>query len=209
MTSGDAAPERWLPVVGYEEWYEVSDRGRVRSLDPVARGRHKPGMILSPFLTVGYPSVTLWPRQRDGNGKPIKRTSLIHDLMLTAFVGPRPPGMECCHEDDVKTNNVLGNLSWGTSLDNKADMRRNGGHGNTKKVTCKRGHRLVVPNLKPRKNPEERECLSCSRAHRAVARCRRIGATPLPLADYADSFYRVLMGAYARGTGGDSSVGDA
>jgi hypothetical protein len=50
----------------------------------------------------------------------------VHRLVLEAFVGPRPPGMECRHLDGNKANNSLANLCWGTSKENTADSRRHG-----------------------------------------------------------------------------------
>ena len=47
-------------------------------------------------------------------------------LVLEAFVGPCPSGMECCHYDDNQRNNVLSNLRWGTKSDNAMDRVRNG-----------------------------------------------------------------------------------
>ena len=60
----DSTRETWRPIPGYEGFYEVSDLGRVRSLDHVkidAMGRRRPfiGKVLSPALTEGYPMVTL------------------------------------------------------------------------------------------------------------------------------------------------------
>lgn len=52
----------------------------------------------------------------------------IHRLVLEAFVGPCPKEMECCHRDDIPSNNKLTNLYWGTRLDNCKDRIR---HGNT------------------------------------------------------------------------------
>lgn len=50
----------------------------------------------------------------------------VHTLVLTAFFGPRPDGMECCHEDGSRTNNALSNLRWDTPSANKNDERRHG-----------------------------------------------------------------------------------
>jgi hypothetical protein len=50
----------------------------------------------------------------------------VHDLVLEVFVGPCPPGMECCHRDGVSTNNFVANLRWGTSASNQADRARHG-----------------------------------------------------------------------------------
>lgn len=122
--------ERWLPIPGYEEIYEVSDLGRVRSLDrviykrvtrdgPFVRTRRK-GKILSGALdTHGYWMVNLCV---DGTSK----TALVHQLVLTAFVCSKPEGLECRHLDGVRVNNRLSNLIWGTTLENSEDKKRHG-----------------------------------------------------------------------------------
>lgn len=47
---------------------------------------------------------------------------MIHVLVLTAFVGPCPEGMECRHfPDRNRSNNRLTNLSWGTRTENMQD----------------------------------------------------------------------------------------
>lgn len=50
----------------------------------------------------------------------------VHRLILEAFTGPCPPGMECCHEDGDPANNRLSNLRWDTHRANKEDERRHG-----------------------------------------------------------------------------------
>jgi hypothetical protein len=50
----------------------------------------------------------------------------ISRLVLEAFVGPCPPGMECCHNDGDPTNNRLGNLRWDSHRSNMADKTRHG-----------------------------------------------------------------------------------
>lgn len=117
--------ERWRSVVGYEGFYEVSEFGGVRSLDRVGvcgrpRALHR-GRVLKPFVDSGngYLAVNL-----SKCGKAKKRT--VHTLVLEAFVGPRPLGMEGCHGDGDRTNARLGNLSWGTPEKNWDDKRRHG-----------------------------------------------------------------------------------
>lgn len=58
------------------------------------------------------------------NGK--RANKYVHSLILEGFVGPRPPGLEGCHENGVGTDNRIGNLRWGTSQSNKNDMIRHG-----------------------------------------------------------------------------------
>lgn len=50
----------------------------------------------------------------------------VGSLVLSAFVGPRPAGLVCCHIDDDVTNNAPSNLRWGTQQSNCADRDRNG-----------------------------------------------------------------------------------
>lgn len=112
--------ERWAPVPGYEGFYEVSDRGRVRSLDRwVRRGggtQFWRGRVLRQQERTGYRAVTL---QRDG-----RRTFRVHRLVAMAFVGGDGP--VCRHLDGNPLNNSADNLAWGTSSDNSEDSRRHG-----------------------------------------------------------------------------------
>lgn len=156
--------EEWRDVPGWSGYYQVSNHGRVRSLDRTiitkAGKRHRlKGKAFRPARNeYGYPRLSL-----KKHGAEVKR--YVHHLVLEAFVGPCPPGMEACHWNDIPDDNRLENLRWGTSAENKADMARNGGNKNRKKSHCVRGHLLASPNLRnsPSK-PDGRECLSCRRA---------------------------------------------
>jgi hypothetical protein len=53
-------------------------------------------------------------------------TEYVHVLVLTAFKGPCPPGLECCHDDGNPANNHVSNLDWGTRAKNSADKKRHG-----------------------------------------------------------------------------------
>lgn len=53
----------------------------------------------------------------------------LHKMILEAFVGPRPEGMEVLHIDGDKANNQLSNLRWGTHLENCVDRSRHGSTG--------------------------------------------------------------------------------
>jgi hypothetical protein len=118
--------ERWFPVVGYEGFYEVSNCGRVRSITrevPYGRfGRtiYKGRMLKLTRIKNGYLTVKLALRGHT-------RTTYVHDMVLRAFVGPRPFTLakgEIRHLDGVKTNNALSNLKYGDILENAADRVR-------------------------------------------------------------------------------------
>jgi hypothetical protein len=109
--------ERWRAVVGFEGAYEVSDHGRVRSLDRVinmrdGRQRRHEGIVLraSPNHH-GYPTVSLrW------NGKASEVN--VHVLVAAAFLGDNSGAAEVNHIDGVKTNNRVVNLEWVPHADN-------------------------------------------------------------------------------------------
>ncbi len=67
----------------------------------------------------GYKSIMLCQ-----NGK-VKRF-LVHRLVLFAFKGNCPKGMEGCHNDDIKTNNNIKNLRWDTPKNNRKDALQHG-----------------------------------------------------------------------------------
>lgn len=116
--------ERWLPVLEFEGHYEVSDRGRVRSLtrkvvharsgQQTVRGR----MLALNLDTHGYPRLML-----RCDGKSYSRA--VHRLVLSAFV-PRPDweSMHVNHKDGVTTNNQLQNIEWCTPSENRAHSYR-------------------------------------------------------------------------------------
>jgi hypothetical protein len=108
--------EAWLPVVGWEAWYEVSDLGRVRRIDyrvnrPVNDRRVV--TLLSPSLNSGgYLSVIL-------SAPGVKRrTRVVHLLVADAFLGPRAPGLEIDHVDMNRANPRLANLEAVTHREN-------------------------------------------------------------------------------------------
>ena len=98
--------EIWKSIAGYERIYEVSDLGRVRSLNFHREGRTK---VLKPGKDrYGYLYVILC---KDGIHKHMK----VHRLVAQAFL-PNPNGLEMVnHRDEVPTNNAVSNLEWCTA----------------------------------------------------------------------------------------------
>lgn len=164
MATSQPTNEHWKPVIGHEGSYEVSDQGRVRSLDRTATRSdgvrvHVKGRMLKPYTSKsGHKSVIM---QVDGN---VTR-SLVHRLVLSAFVGECPDGMEACHWNDVPGDNRLENLRWATRRENNLDRVRNGKHPMSNKTHCKRGHEFTADNVRveAHKNGFKRRCLACER----------------------------------------------
>ena len=110
------ASELWVPVLGYEDHYEVSNFGRVRSVPRVVEGRWGPTKRLGCMLAL-----------KPANGKYLKASLCkdgvltqhqVHRLVLLSFVGEPPEGFVCDHIDCDIRNNSLANLRWLSSADN-------------------------------------------------------------------------------------------
>ena len=111
--------ERWCPIAGFENLYEVSDRGRIRSHQKIGRPAH--GGILSQWADAkGYKRVRLSDGKRSLN-------IYVHRLVLQAFVGPRPSEIhETNHKNGRKADNRIENLEWVTPVENNAHSVANG-----------------------------------------------------------------------------------
>lgn len=164
--------EAWLPVAGHEGRYEVSDRGRVRSLARVNRmGRRVPGRIRRCYRDArGYLTLDLW---KDNE----KQRAYVHRLVCESFNGPQPSEAEFLvrHLDDNPANNDPANLAWGTPQDNTDDLLRNKGHWRRVRSHCLHGHPFSGTNLRIQTKPNgktRRVCVTCVR-DRNVAAWRR------------------------------------
>lgn len=117
--------ERWAPIAGYEGLYEISDHGRVRALTETHGGvksrRAVPLLLSISTGSNGYMFIALYRDSRFKN-------RFMHDLVLEAFVGPRPQGFVAAHDDGTRANNYWRNLFWKTQSDNLADRLRHGTH---------------------------------------------------------------------------------
>ncbi len=133
--------ETWKPVTGYEALYEVSDLGRIRSMDRICQHKNgatstRRGRILKPALRAGYPFINLC---LDG----IHRQVHVHRLVAEAFC-PKEPGNEVVnHLDGDKTNNHAANLEWTTHQGNAAhafasglNRARHGEESHSSKLTA-------------------------------------------------------------------------
>ena len=111
--------EVWKAVVGHEGRYLVSNLGRVWSV----RYRHHPGGRLLKLTPVPSGHLTVNLHAND-----VKKTWHVHRLVMNAFVGPKPRGLETRHLDGNPANNELSNLQYATRSRNALDRKWHGGH---------------------------------------------------------------------------------
>ncbi|MGH7743372.1 MAG: NUMOD4 domain-containing protein [Candidatus Dormibacteria bacterium] len=193
-----ARVEVWLTVVGYAGYYEVSDRGQVRSVPRVIeyadhRVRFYPECVLAQTpssdgrLGVGL-SVENLVRRRP-----------VHQLVLEAFVGPRPDELVGCHNDGVFTHNWPGNLRWDTQSSNMFDKTLHGTDHYRNRERDPLGHLLVSPNLRAADlRLGHRACKACNRAMADRQRARARGQY-FDLSVAADRHYdRIMIGMVER-----------
>jgi hypothetical protein len=182
--------EQWRDIPG-NPGYQVSDHGRVRSLDRVVtyssgQVHHYKGRVLRTPLNrqTGYPFVGLHNQGQ-------RQHRYVHSLVAETFIGPRPEGMEVCHSDGDPANNRVGNLRYGTRSDNELDKVRHGTNPHAAKTHCPRDHELFAENIPPSEAKRgKRKCLACNRAHSRVH--YRPELKPQFKA-IADSYYQAIL----------------
>ena len=189
MDTSQPTIEQWRDIPGHPG-YQVSDHGRVCSLDrtiTTANGhvrRYKGKVLSTPLSKRGYPHVDLWNRGES-------QVRYVHSLVAETFIGPRPEGMEVCHNDGSKTNNHVDNLRYGTPSENELDKLRHGTNYNAAKTHCPRGHELFAENIPPSSAKRgKRTCLACSRARRRVHRYPELKPQ---LQAIADSYFNAIL----------------
>lgn len=110
--------EIWKDILGYEGLYQISNLGRVKSLnyqgikgraEILTHSKHRGGYLMIKLCKCGN-----------------KKAVTIHRLVATAFI-PNSDNLPCvCHRDDNPKNNNADNLFWGTQQDNMKDKRNKG-----------------------------------------------------------------------------------
>lgn len=168
--------EMWRPAPGCVG-IEVSNHGRARN---------RWGRILRGSVDKGYHRVHV---RVVGGEYRIKR---VHRLVLEAFVGPCPPGMEARHLNGNPGDNRLANLEWATPAENNRDILRHGRNVNANRTHCPRRHPLVEGNLVPSQlRRGRRTCLACDRA-RNYGRRRLWSVDSAEFQALADSYFAAL-----------------
>ena len=109
-------------VPGYPG-YRVGSDGTVWSQHTVGGGKTPNGEWLLKRPTrhnrSGYSYTGLYAKKKT-------RTTAVHRLIATVFLGPRPVGMQCRHLNGDQADNRVENLAWGTAQDNADDKAAHG-----------------------------------------------------------------------------------
>ena len=166
MAEHNSSTEEWRPIVGSEGRYEVSSEGRVRSLR--LRNRMSDKLCQPPRL------LALCENGSGYLAAYVGRTRLVAGLVLEAFVGPRPNGMQSAHQDGNKQNNSVDNLRWMTP---KANSLQKWEHGTMQQGEDNAAHRLTEDAV--------REIRQCASTEKRADLARRFGVCE-------DSVYNVL-----------------
>lgn len=170
--------EIWKDVKGYEELYQVSNLGRVRSLDRLDGANHRlKGSIMKGCeITGGYLGVTLYKNS-------VVSSKKIHRLVAEAFIPNSEHKPQVNHINEDKTNNMVSNLEWMTAKENNNHGTRNERIGRA--VSKSKSIPIIATNIKTGESTEfygTREC------------ARQLGL-------YQSTITRVLQGKYKQ-TGG-------
>lgn len=165
MQHNISTPEEWRDIPGWEGYYQVSDQGRVRSVDRVVHGVdgreiNRKGKIIKlrardeRHLKAGL--------SRAGEQKKF----YVHRLVVEAFHGAIPQGFVVRHLNGDPKDNRAGNLAIGTHSENYFDAVKHGTRRNSQESKCLRGHDYSDRSLASwdSRNQEE-ACKACSQAH--------------------------------------------
>ena len=115
----------WVKIKGYEDFYEISPNGKIRSkdrtmTDKIGRTRSWKGKILNPDIAPnGYYRVSFSINRK-------RKQFYVHRLIAEYFI-PNPKNLpQVNHIDGNKLNNSLDNLEWVTVQDNVIHAYKNG-----------------------------------------------------------------------------------
>ena len=104
--------EIWKPIIGYENIYNISNLGRIKSI------RNNIILKLHPDKD-GYLRTNI-----SKNG--VRKNCYPHTEVAKSFLGSKPENKEINHKDTIKSNNYESNLEYVTSSENKIHAQENG-----------------------------------------------------------------------------------
>lgn len=114
----------WKAVQEYENRYEVSDSGEVRSIDrsfltKLGKIEHRKQRVIKQFLKSGYLQVGLCKKN-------VTRWFIVHRLVALAFIPKVAGRCQVNHINGIKTDNRVENLEWVSPKENQLHALKNG-----------------------------------------------------------------------------------
>jgi hypothetical protein len=112
--------EIWVPVYGLPA-YQVSNLGNIKRIAHV--GFHKR------YGNRNFQERMLKPAKNNDGYLRLnigKKHKFVHVIVLESFVGPRPKGMQVCHNNGKPDDNRLENLRWDSPKNNVQDRKKHG-----------------------------------------------------------------------------------
>lgn len=121
--------EVWKPVIGMEGFFEVSDAGRIRAVERTVRFVSKKGneswrtkkahIMRTQVTNSGYDLAHL-------SIDDVRKAKTVHSIVAAAFIGPRPKGLDVCHNNGDRRDNRAVNLRYDTRSANHLDRVAHG-----------------------------------------------------------------------------------
>jgi len=177
--------EIWKPIVGYEEFYEISSCGRVKSIFGGQGSKYKinDGIVKGWVQKVrkGYSRKLVALSDRKTKSKGFK----VHRIMLIAFVGPPKKGQVSRHINGDSLDNRIENLAWGTQLENIQDSIKHGTHSKPPIHYGEKHHNAKITN----------EQVEIIKAHKfkhgdKAIFAKRYGCHPITITRIKDGIFR-------------------
>jgi hypothetical protein len=111
--------EYWIPLVGYEGLYEISNLGRIKSLSKeYGGGFHREFILSESYTSDGYSQIRL-------TNKSGRKCFKIHRLVAKCFIPNIYNKLEINHKNGVKKDNSVLNLEWCTRSENQLHAFKN------------------------------------------------------------------------------------
>lgn len=170
--------EMWKDIPGFEGHYQASSLGRIRSVDRIKEVQHPmgglrhvryPGKVLAIGINkLGYARVNLYHASNHR----------VATLVASAFLGPRPEGMEICHSDGNRINNAITNLRYDTKSNNEKDKRAHGtdnaGEGNGRSHLTEADIRAIRAEAGKRKGAELAKKYNTTYKYISAIMCKQV-----------------------------------
>jgi cyanate lyase len=182
--------EIWKPIPGYEQFYEISDLGRVRRKGNTPSCKHDRMLKPNQRKNAGYVTICLSKENK-------KHGHYLHQLVLLSFQGECPKGYQVNHKNEDKGDNRLANLEYVTAAQNTLHSRRTLGHH--------QGSRNAASKLTEQQVLEMRYKANVGSSYENLAREYGLAHTTVCAICYGDTWQHVGGPLSNRG---DKSPGD-